>query len=94
MLYEVITLPLSEPPTQARSSRITSYNVCYTKLLRVGHGRFDFQGGNDVVHGNRLQVVPLGANLGRDGSPVVENFASGNRPMLLFGTPAQKDDVV
>ena len=36
MLYEVITRTIASRGDSSYSSRITSYNVCYTKLLRLG----------------------------------------------------------
>ena len=46
------------------SSRITSYNVCYTKLLRLGHVEVDHQG-------DMQQIQAAGGDVGGEQHPVM-----------------------
>ena len=75
MLYEVITISgpsrsassweriSSFPSRRRKGTRITSYNVCYTKLLRgVFSGETDTAGDNDAIDAwvASLEGSPLG----------------------------------
>ena len=56
MLYEVITGRCTGNPCCIHDYRITSYNVCYTKLLRRNIKEF-LQGIGRFFHPDALQVI-------------------------------------
>ena len=63
-----------------RLSRITSYNVCYTKLLR-GNIRFKQKGkkGTELVH----TLNGSGLAVGRCVAAILENFQQADGSVLI-----------
>ena len=78
-------MELSPFTTQASQSRITSYNVCYTKLLRACEG--DKKNGSPLVYGTYELGEALTTHDGNKAYALdTKLYAShGDEPLTCFG---------
>ena len=88
------SIPVAQLARQAtsinfRSNRITSYNVCYTKLLRKGKARL-FLPSHQIAHNFAQFETRSGVNLALDFLAALGPVATGDAPPTSRGKHFKK----